>query len=345
MSHEPVQLTSGPAGAGRPLVSADGKKLFVLTNQRRGELVRYDMKSRAFVPYLSGISAAFLDFSKDGQWVAYVAYPQGTLWRSRLDGSEALQLTFQPMSVFLPHWSPDSKKIAFNGALPGKPVEAFVVPSEGGEPPEQIPTVPGEVGEIDPMWSPDGNSLVFAGAPPRMEAANATNAIHVLDLRTHKVSTLPGTQGFFGPCWSPDGRYLSVFPNDQAGVALYDFRSEKPRFLTSVRLVWPKWSHDSQYLYFGHPELTERRIFRVHVPDGKLEEVANLKYFHGAPDPFGSWMGLAPDDSPLLVRDASTSDIYVLDWEAPWLAGPSLTIASWKSSVAAAWASSTRPKT
>jgi hypothetical protein len=26
---------------------------------------------------------------------------------------------------------------------------------------------------------------------------------------------------------------------------------------------------------------------------------------------------LAPDDSPLLLRDVSTQDIYALDWEAP----------------------------
>jgi hypothetical protein len=29
------------------------------------------------------------------------------------------------------------------------------------------------------------------------------------------------------------------------------------------------------------------------------------------------WVGPAPDDSPLLVRDAGTQDIYALDWEAP----------------------------
>ena len=73
VNHEPARLTSGPAGAGTPLVSPDGRKLFVLTNHRRGELVRYDAKSRAFAPYLGGISAGFLDFSKDGQWIAYVA--------------------------------------------------------------------------------------------------------------------------------------------------------------------------------------------------------------------------------------------------------------------------------
>jgi len=319
VGHEAVQLTSGPAGAGRPLVSVDSKKLFVLTSQRRGELVRYDVKSHAFVPYLGGISAAFLDFSKDGQWVAYVAYPQGTLWRSRIDGSEALQLTFPPMSVILPRWSPDGRKIAFAGALPGKPSGVFIVSSEGGEPPAQIPAVPGEAGEIDPDWSPDGNTLTFAGAPPPILTAHATNTIHILDLRTHKVSTLPGSQGFFGTRWSPDGRYVSLVPDDFAGVGVYDVRLEKPLLLTKVRAHWRAWSHDGHYIYFergDRPTEDGIPIFRVHVPDGKLEDVASPKDFRAAPG-FGSWMGLGPDDSILLVRDASTSDIYALDVNFP----------------------------
>ena len=41
-----------------------------------------------FTPFLSGISAEDVVFSKDGQWVAYVSYPEGILWRSKLDGSE-----------------------------------------------------------------------------------------------------------------------------------------------------------------------------------------------------------------------------------------------------------------
>jgi hypothetical protein len=30
-----------------------------------------------------------------------------------------------------------------------------------------------------------------------------------------------------------------------------------------------------------------------------------------------SWTGLAPDDSPLALRDIGTQEIYALDWEAP----------------------------
>ena len=29
------------------------------------------------------------------------------------------------------------------------------------------------------------------------------------------------------------------------------------------------------------------------------------------------WLGLAPDDSPLLLRHNGTSDVYALDWEEP----------------------------
>jgi hypothetical protein len=40
-----------------PVPSTNGKKLFVIGRQLRGELARYDAKSGQFTPYLSGISA------------------------------------------------------------------------------------------------------------------------------------------------------------------------------------------------------------------------------------------------------------------------------------------------
>jgi hypothetical protein len=32
---------------------------------------------------------------------------------------------------------------------------------------------------------------------------------------------------------------------------------------------------------------------------------------------FGPWLGLGPDDSPLVLKDIGTQDIYALDWEEP----------------------------
>ncbi len=95
--------------------------------QTKGEMERFDAKSGQFAPYLSGISASGVGFSRDGHWVAYVTghwvayvtYPEGILWRSRMDGSDKLQLTRPPLVVYGVDWSADDKKIAFDAFDPG----------------------------------------------------------------------------------------------------------------------------------------------------------------------------------------------------------------------------------
>ncbi len=103
----PVQLAGGPVDFWRaPLVALDGKHVFALGQQARGELMKYDPSSRAFQPYLGGLSTDTIAFSRDGQWMAYTAYPEGTLWRSRVDGSERLRLTAPSGLARFPQWSP-----------------------------------------------------------------------------------------------------------------------------------------------------------------------------------------------------------------------------------------------
>ena len=131
---QPVQLTSGPMSFFSPLPSKDGKKLFVVGALARGELSRYDAKSAEFLPFLSGISADSVSFSKDGQWVAYVSFPEGTLWKSKLDGSQRIQLSYPPLTAVLPSWSPDGKQLVFYGFLPGKNAKLYTVSTDGGTP-------------------------------------------------------------------------------------------------------------------------------------------------------------------------------------------------------------------
>src|SRR5208283_2206683 len=125
-SSAPLQLTTGPLSFESLVPSADGKKLFVSAQQGRAELVCYDPKSRQFVPFLAGISAGELDFSRDGKWVTYVTYPEQSLWRSRVDGSDRLQLSYPPVVAGLPHWSPDGTQIAYVDIQPGRPWKTFL---------------------------------------------------------------------------------------------------------------------------------------------------------------------------------------------------------------------------
>jgi serine/threonine protein kinase len=115
---EPTPLAIGQMDALAPVPSSDGRRVFFLGAVARGELVRYDPKSNQLTPYLSGLSAEGVSFSRDGQWVAYIAFPEGTLWRSKTDGSERVQLTFRPLEVGLPTWSPDGSQIAFAARPP-----------------------------------------------------------------------------------------------------------------------------------------------------------------------------------------------------------------------------------
>ena len=197
-SREPVQLTTGPLDFHLPVSSADGRKLYVIGAQSRGELVRYDRKSGQFQPFLSAIWAEQLDFSRDGRWVAYVLYPEGSLWRSKLDGSERLQLTFPPAQVIEPRWSPDGKRIAFASGTAGMPSKIYVVAVDGGTP-EQLTT--GERPDYEPGWSADGKSLVFLN----LEHTGA-RSIKILDLKTRQVSDLPSSKELWRLGCSPEGR-------------------------------------------------------------------------------------------------------------------------------------------
>jgi len=315
MSHDPVQLTTGPLQYGSPLPSRDGKKLFVVGTQPRAELVRYDEKSGDFVPYLGGISASDVDFSRDGQWVTYVSLPEGTLWRSKLDGTSRLQLTYPPMQAALAHWSPDGQQIAFSGALPGKPWKLFLIAKDGGSP---QPVTSEEVQETDPTWSPDGNTLAFG----RYGQTTEQTWIELFDMKTRQISRLPGSEGIFGPRWSPDGRYIvALVTTSFDKLMLYDVKNRKwsPLNATAKTFGYMAWSHDSSSIYFDTILSGDAGYFKLRISDSKLEKLVDLKkvrQFRGQFGP-GSWTGLAPGDIPLLPRDISTQEIYAFDLQLP----------------------------
>jgi eukaryotic-like serine/threonine-protein kinase len=153
----PMQLTTGPLNFVDPVPSRDGRKLYVEGYQPRAELGRFDLKSGEFLPYLGALSAGDLDFSRDGRWVIYVSYADGSLWRSNVDGSERIHLTYPPMRVAQPHWSPDAKRIVFSGNIPGQAWNLFQVSAEGGSP-EQLTHTPSA--DLDLMnWGPRAVSL------------------------------------------------------------------------------------------------------------------------------------------------------------------------------------------
>jgi eukaryotic-like serine/threonine-protein kinase len=238
--------------------------------------------------------------------VAYASYPDGTLWKSKSDGSQRIQLTYPPLAAVLPSWSPDGQQLVFYGLLPGQKSKLYTVSADGGTPRKIMPEDPQE--QYDPTWSHEGTKIAFGGPP-----ADPNTTIRILDVRTNQISTVPGSKGLYSTRWSPDGRYLVAMPFASRSLMLFDFATQKWEEIAKISMGFPNWSKNSDYVYFLHEE-NQPSVMRVRIRDHKIERVADLKNFRQAGF-WSVWLGMAPDDSPLLLRDTGTQEIYALDWQ------------------------------
>lgn len=297
----PVQLTFGPMNYDRPAPSRNGQSIFAIGVQDAGELVRYSPQRKDFEPFLDGRSLSHLSFSRDGKWLAYVAYPEGTLWRARSDGTEQLQLTFPPLEAGTPRWSADGKWIAFQARQIGQSFKNYVISADGGNPePFAAESLPQSI----PDWMPGRNALTYSRV-----YADQNPALYVFDRQSGRSEKIPGSDGLYGAQWSPDGRYLFAVDASDDRLFLFDVKSGK-RTQMAGPAAWPAWSPDSKYIYFVRWGVNS--ILRVRVPDGTEEKILEVP-FRLATWPFQ----LGPDGSLILLREHGRYDIYSLSLSAP----------------------------
>ncbi len=306
VNREPVQLTAGPLTFLSPQPSVDGKRIFAIGVQSHAELVRYDAKSGQFIPYLGGISATNVSFSPDGQWLTYVSYPEAEVWRSRIDGSEKLQLTRSPLQAWSPSFSSDGTQIAFVGLEPRKTQGLYVV-SANGSTPQKFPVA--EPNWID--WCGAGDSIVF------VQGTQTESTISLLDPKTSKADAIRSPHDLFLPRCSPDGRFIVAETHDGQSLKLFERSTGNWSDLVTHAAGFSEWSRDSKYVYFDTGASKELAVYRVRIADRKLERVADLQSLRRVVEPWVSWMGLTPDGAPLFMRDIGSQEVYALDFEAP----------------------------
>jgi DNA-binding winged helix-turn-helix (wHTH) protein/Tol biopolymer transport system component len=314
LDSKPVQLTNGPLAFPAATVSSDGKQIFAVGESLRGELNVYDAPAHEFRSFLGAMSGGFIDYSPDGQWITYVAFPEGTLWRSRVNGGERQQLTTPATGViFSPRWSPDGRFILFNAWQVDRRIDdykkIYMIPAEGGAP---LLLVSGNFQPADASWSPDGKSIAYGGASGVGDASE----VRILDITTLETRTVAGSTGMFSPRWSPDGRYIVAESDDAKRILLYSFASnqwsELPPPAETTEMGWPTWSHDSRYVYAMS---NVHKIHRYRVPDGREEEVADASQQSLLSPVFGWgwWFQLTPDDRIVVLVDRGTDELYALD--------------------------------
>jgi Tol biopolymer transport system component/DNA-binding winged helix-turn-helix (wHTH) protein len=307
---EPRQITNGPLDYEAPSTSPGSHRIYFIGVNSQIELLRALPKSSTFVALDQNLSAAALaEYSPDGRWVAWLNASDGSLWRSRIDGSERIELASPPMRIFSMKWSPDNKRLALMAEEPGMPWKLYLIDAEGGRP---TPLLNEDSNEADPDWSADGQSIVFGRLPDRMDSRQP-KAIYLLDVATRKVTEIPGSTGLFSPRLSPDGRYIAAMRLDQRALLLFDRAQGRWTTVSTHGVGDPVWSHDGRSLYFQDFIEPGKPIYRMEIPAGKAQQVASIGYLHPIAATDYRLIGLAPGDLPEVSAHTSTVNLYGVD--------------------------------
>ena len=281
----------------------DSKGLFVLGRLQEGTMEVLDPEAKRFIPFMNGIAVLQFTISPDRQWMAYTEYPSMNLWKSRLDGTERVQLTNSP--AYWEQWSPDGKSIAY---MDWKQI--YIIPADGGVP-QPIPPSGGD--QVAPSWSPDGRSIYFNNFP---YPGQPIKGIQILDLAAQKISLMPGSAGYYVPSWSPDGKYLVAIAQNPSRMVLYSAETRQWKDLKQFDTPWGYWVWvgDSRSIYMA-PTLSDVGIYQLTVPDGKWTKLSGMEGITLRGLAGASFLSLTADGRPALMSDTSVTQIYSLKWK------------------------------
>jgi hypothetical protein len=315
-SVRPFRLTDGQLSYSGPGPSPDGTTVFAIGEKARVQLMRYDGDRASFTPYLGGISGFELDFSHDGNWIAYVSYPDRTLWRMRVDGREATQLTFPTLQVIEPHWSPDDTRIAFMGQPVQGKRQIYVIPNDGGTPNR---VTAGDAEEGVPTWSADGRQILFGELLLRKAATDM--ALHLINVGNGEVRNIRNSEGLWTPRWSPDGRFIAALtPDSQKLVLLNMVSGQRAELARADFIEFPAWTRGSSAVFFvgwkkesldGKP-VVDRVLWRVDIKRMLPERVVGLPQEPGLPQALNEWYGITPEGTPLALQAVRLQEVYAI---------------------------------
>jgi len=311
---DPIQLTKGPIALDHPTAIANGKKVFAIGSHSEYQLLRIDPKTLTRTAMLSESGATDMDFSLDGQWVVYAARENGTLWKSRIDGTNRVQLMAGATGAFAPHWSPDQKEILFTGFLLDKQPRLYVVSAQGGSPKAVLPTA-NRWASVSGDWRTDGRQIVV---DVEDAAIGGESNIRILDLESNKLTSIAGSEGLIEPRWSADGRYIAALNPKKKQIWLYDCKALKWSVLAEANFPSAlRWSPGGDALYYQDTDEVEESVFRVPMARRESEPVTRFGDLLSSGATRCIFTGLSPDGSVYVTVDHGDVDVYSIDLNLP----------------------------
>ena len=292
-------------------VDTRAHRLYVLESLGgTSELDRFDTKTQQFRPFLPGVPAYDVDFSRDGKTIVYVSGKDRTLWLATSDGGSARKLEMPNfIDIELPRWSPDGKRIAFMGKQANGPYRILVVPAAGGTPREASQ---GNDNQGAPTWSPDGRRLVY-GRVMCQEERNCS--IQEINLETGTQAMVPDSEGLSTARWSPDGRFIAALREDRHQVFVLDRRTAEWRKIAEgVNGNDLAWSKDSRTIYASRPDGDRPEVLRISLNNGKSVAAVDLSAFSKLSGRVDTWFALTPNDSILFLRFVTRDEVYAMHY-------------------------------
>jgi DNA-binding winged helix-turn-helix (wHTH) protein/Tol biopolymer transport system component len=313
-ARDPIQLTKGPIAFDHPTATASGTRMFAIGSHNEYQLLRIDPKTLTKTAMLAESGATDMDFSLDGQWVVYAARENGTLWKSRIDGSNRVQLMAGATGAFAPHWSPDQKQILFTGFLLDKQPRLYVVSAQGGSPKTVLP-MDNRWASVSGDWRTDGRQIVL---DVQDTATGGESTIRILDLETGRLASIEGSEGLIEPRWSADGRYIAALNPKKKQIFLYDCKLLKWSVLAEANFPSTlRWSPGGDALYFQDTDEVEESVFRVPMATREPERVTRFGDLLSSGAARCIFTGLSPDGSVYVTVDHGDVDVYAIDLRLP----------------------------
>ncbi len=308
---EPTQVYAAPFAIAGFTMEASGRRIYLVSGGETEEWVRYDAGLKQFVPLQPALPGGPV-WSPDRKWVAYIDRDH-CLWKARADGTDRVQLTFPPLQIFNLGWSPDGNRILMHGLDPGQPGKMKIVSAEGGS----VETLFADelTGENCAFWSADGNSLLF-DRTWLDKSGNATrSAIMTWDMKAKHLEQLPGSEDMMCPAWSPNRQFIAAHSDDYRELRLFDPRTQSWKVIARAGYFnGPSWTSDSKWMYYQDSASGEDQpLYRVSVPEGKVELVASRKQLLRSDVSRYRFHGLDPQDNPLATVIHRNADVYALD--------------------------------
>ncbi len=176
-------------------------------------------------------------WSPDGRWIAYFSDASGeyALHLVQQDGSgevRSFDLGAPPSFFYAPHWSPDSKQIAFSD----KRLNLWVLDVAAGRP-VRVDTNPFDGFGYDVAWSPDSRWIAYT-----RQLASQLRAVFVYSMESkssHQVTDGMSDAAF--PSFDAAGKYLFFAASTDVGpvlasdMASYDVPVTRAAYLIVLR--------------------------------------------------------------------------------------------------------------